>query len=348
MNINMDDTESNGSSLLALTLFGFLSMIFAEVFSGSSPLWFLSVWGWTVTLPLYWAHAVFLLNLAVRYKRTSLRALYLWGVIFGLYESWITKVLWAGYIGESPQIGTFLGFAVGEFMVIGLFWHAVFSFIVPILVFEIIVFSINKDPSTVLSSHFPALLRRRRNIIVLYLVMLIGSLFITMGLAQNLSAISLAILGNGLLLAVLIHFTRKRKSTSIHSLILGKTGMNITIIYLVGLYIITFLFLLPWRRASLETMLLTLSFYLVVINLITLSPRDKESTEPSQDSILNLNQVKKAFLVFVLLAVAWSLFREVGFLLGTLSYIGMLILGPSIFVLVILSIARYHLRHKEA
>jgi hypothetical protein len=344
----MNEVESKGSSLLALTLFGFLSMIFAEVFSGSSPLWFLSIWGWSVTLPLYWAHAVLLLNLAVRYKRTSLTPLYLWGVIFGLYESWITKVLWAGYIGESPQFGTFLGFAVGEFMVIGLFWHAVFSFIVPIFIFEIIVYSINRDHSAILSSHIPALLQRRRNIAILYLVMFIGSLFITMGLARDLFSISMAILGNGLLLAVLIHFTRKRKSTGIHSLILGRTGMNITGIYLVGLYIITFVYLLPWRRASLETMLLTLSFYLVVFNLIALSPKDRSDTEPVQGSILEFNQVKRAFIVLVVLVVAWSLFGELGLLLGTLSYIGMLILGPAIFVLVVLRIARHRLRHKDA
>jgi hypothetical protein len=341
----MNAEETKGSNLLALTLFGFLSMIFAEVFSGSSPLWFLSIWGWIVTLPLYWAHAVLLLNLAIRYQRSSLTPLYLWGVIFGLYESWITKVLWAGYIGETPQFGTFLGFAIGEFMVIGLFWHAVFSFIVPIFVFEIIVYSINSDSSSILSSHIPALLHRRRNSIILYAVMFIGSLFITMGLTHDLLSVSIAILGNGLFILTLIHFTRKRQSVSIKSLILGRKGMSIIIVYLLGLYAITFVFLLPERIATLETMLLTLSFYLVVINLIVLSPKDKIYNEPIQGRVLEFGQLKRAFFVFAFLAVIWVLLGEISLLLGTLSYIGMLLLGPTLFMLAVLKIAKYHLHH---
>ena len=110
----LEEGTKKGTSIMAVILFGFLSMIFAEAFSGASPLWFLTAWGWFVTLPLYWAHAILLINLALRYERTSLTQLYLWGIIFGLYESWITKVIWAGYMGDVPAFGTFLGFAVPD------------------------------------------------------------------------------------------------------------------------------------------------------------------------------------------------------------------------------------------
>jgi hypothetical protein len=81
------------ANILAIILFGILCMVFGEVFSGASPLWFLRAWDWFVTFPLYWAQALLLINLALRYERTSITQLYLWGIIFGLYESWITKVI---------------------------------------------------------------------------------------------------------------------------------------------------------------------------------------------------------------------------------------------------------------
>ncbi|MHA1615039.1 MAG: hypothetical protein ACTSYJ_09355, partial [Candidatus Thorarchaeota archaeon] len=172
-----EEGAKKGSSLLAIFLFGFLSMIFAEVFSGASPLWFLGIWGWFVTLPLYWAHALLLLNLAMKYERTSLTQLYLWGVIFGLYEGWMTKVIWAGYMGDIPAYGVFLGFAVGEFFVIALFWHALFSFIIPILVFQIIVQATNKgEAGSIHTSHLGVISRRKRNYVLLGIIIVAGSL----------------------------------------------------------------------------------------------------------------------------------------------------------------------------
>jgi len=100
-----------GKAALIL-LAGTLTMFFAEVCSGASVMWFVTGWAWLLTFWLYLSHFVLLINLALRFKRTSLTSLYLWGVLFGLYESWITKVAWAGYIGGQPILGTVLGFAV--------------------------------------------------------------------------------------------------------------------------------------------------------------------------------------------------------------------------------------------
>ena len=166
--------------MLAIIIFGFISMIFSQVFTGTSPLWFLGASDWFVALPLYWAHALLLLNLAMRYERTSLTQLYLWGVIFGLFEGWITKVIWAGYVGRVPIIGTFLGFAAGEFLVIALFWHAFYSFIVPILVFQIIVQGTNKgDAGAIHTSHLRVISRSTPSKILLGIFTVISSILIT-------------------------------------------------------------------------------------------------------------------------------------------------------------------------
>ena len=147
----MVQNNSKQARFLPLLLLGILSMVFAEVFSGSSPLWFLDPFTIILAFFLYWGHILFFLNLALKCNRTSMTHLYLWGILFGLYESWITKVVWAGYIEEpGPGWGSFLGFAVAEFMIIGLFWHAIFSFIVPILAYEILVISTNLEDSETL------------------------------------------------------------------------------------------------------------------------------------------------------------------------------------------------------
>ena len=85
--------QRNSGVLAARLLIGLIVLICAEVFSGASlqiGLW--HPWTWIVTYWLYLAHFFFFTTLAVRTGRTSLWSLYLWGVLYGLYESWITKV----------------------------------------------------------------------------------------------------------------------------------------------------------------------------------------------------------------------------------------------------------------
>ena len=81
-----------------LVFAGFLSFVTAEVFAGSSPSWPLNPFAWLLTVPLYGTHFLLLAHLAVATRRTSWSALYLFGVIFGFYETWITKVIWHGYV----------------------------------------------------------------------------------------------------------------------------------------------------------------------------------------------------------------------------------------------------------
>ncbi len=338
-----EEGTKKGSSLLAIVLFGFLSMIFAEMFSGSAPLWFLGAWGWFVALPLYWAHALLLLNLAMKYERTSLTQLYLWGVIFGLYEGWITKVIWAGYMGEVPAFGTFLGFAIGEFLVIALFWHALFSFIIPILVFQIIIQATNKgEAGSIHTSHLRVISSGTRNKIILGIITLAGSLLITMGL----NADSLAILFAGginfvyIFLLSLIATSWNKRPLDLESLRLGDRGMSIIVVYLIILYAITFLMLLPERIPGIETILLTIAFYIFVIALIFLSPRDNRKTIELPEGILNFGQITWAFIMLIMLAVTWALIPGIALILGTLFYLGMLYLGPILFFLAVVNVLR--------
>ncbi len=345
-----EEGAKKGSSLLAIFLFGFLSMIFAEVFSGASPLWFLGIWGWFVTLPLYWAHALLLLNLAMKYERTSLTQLYLWGVIFGLYEGWMTKVIWAGYMGDIPAFGIFLGFAVGEFFVIALFWHALFSFIIPILVFQIIVQATNKgEAGSIHTSHLRVISRRKRNYVILGIIIITGSLFLMMGLNADSFSILIAGIINLAYIVLLgwLVTSWNRKPLDLESLRLGKTGLSITIIYLFALYLFTFFSLFPERIPALGTILLTIAFYGFVITLIFVSPRDNRKTIELPEGIFNFGHIRWVLILFFMLAISWAMIAAVSLILATLFYLGMIFLGPILFFLAVVSVIRKALANRK-
>ena len=338
-----EEGTAKGSSILAIVLFGILSMIFGEVFSGSDPLWFFGAWGWFVSLPLYGTHALLLLNLAMRYERTSLTQLYLWGVLFGLYEGWITKVIWAGYMGDVPAFGTFLGFAIGEFMIIALFWHAVFSFIIPILVFQIIVQGTNKgDAYPIHTSHLKVISKGMGNKILLGIVIVTGSFFITMGLSAN----SLAIIFSGGVNFVYIYILGwivikwNKKPLSLDSLRLGERGISMIVVYLIALYGIMFLTLLPERIPSVGTILLTIAFYIIVITLIFLTPRDTRKTIELPSGILNFGDLTWALIMLIMLAITLAMVSIVALLVGSLFYLGMVFLGPILFFLAVVNVFR--------
>jgi hypothetical protein len=128
-------SQPNSEIVFPRLLIGLIVLICAEVFSGASlqiGLW--HPWTWMMTYWLYFAHFFFFTTLAVRTGRTSLWSLYLWGVLYGLYESWITKVIWYGYGGDGKFVLGRIGpFGFGEISMAFLF-HPVMSFLLPLAV----------------------------------------------------------------------------------------------------------------------------------------------------------------------------------------------------------------------
>ncbi len=118
---------------LAWVVLGALSTIFAEVVSGADMFPFFHPWGLLVTTPLYTLHILVLGYVVFRAPRLNLSVLFLAGVIFGLYEAYITKMLW------NPEWGALLkvaGAAPVEILVLAFWWHPWMSFITPLLVGE--------------------------------------------------------------------------------------------------------------------------------------------------------------------------------------------------------------------
>jgi len=112
---------------LILTVF---SVFFAEVVSGSYPMPFTDAWGLFMVLPLYGLH---LLVLAALVKsRPRLTTLFLAGALFGMYEAYITKVLWSPTWGTEFAALTWGGIYVVQIAILVLFWHPLMAFMLPL------------------------------------------------------------------------------------------------------------------------------------------------------------------------------------------------------------------------
>ena len=121
---------------ILLLLLSVTSVFFAEVISGSMKYPLYDAWGIFIVIPLYGLHTIVLLYIIKKYlgNRTVMFAtLYFAGAIFGLYEAYLTKVLWVGLGPDNPFI---FEIAWMDFVVLVFLWHPLFAFIIPALVFE--------------------------------------------------------------------------------------------------------------------------------------------------------------------------------------------------------------------
>ena len=119
-------------------ILGSLSVAFAEVVSSSTsfpliqlePPYF-NAWGIFVVFPLYTLHVLVLSSLIFRRGRVSFATLFLAGAILGLYEAYITKVIWTPTWGDAHIfVG---GIAVVQTVILVLFWHPMMSFMLPVI-----------------------------------------------------------------------------------------------------------------------------------------------------------------------------------------------------------------------
>jgi hypothetical protein len=260
-------------------------------------------------------------------------------VLFGLYESWVTKVVWAGYIGQTPGWGTVLGFAVAEVPVIVFFWHPVMSFIVPVLIFQIVAASTSggRDAAqVVLPSHIRYLKRSKRSSILFGIVFVGGAAFLTANSFLNVLAAGLTAVVSLLMIVLVTELTKRRYRgrMSIHSLKLGGRGFAVTTLYVLLLYIVTFPFLRPEAIPGSTTILLTLCLYAFVAMLILIDPaRDEISiAHTSAFRMITLKYIEYSFGLLTLLIVIMCLVSVIDSIVVTALYLTIMIVGPVLFI----------------
>lgn len=307
---------------VAILLFGVLSMLFAEVFSGSSTLWFVTPWGIFLTLSLYLGHALFFFNVAVRTNRTSPRQLYFFGMMFGLYEALITKVLWYGYPGSTgPMIGYFFGIAWGEFLTLVLFWHPVMSFLVPVFVYELL-------SGDIIPSHQRFLQKNWRTILLALVLVLMGAVFQSNGAKYNV-LVSLGSLGGTILIVLVLHRLTLQKNLA--SLTLGKTGLAGVVVFLVVLYAFSTVSFFPERLPS--TMLpyiLIFLWYLVAIGLLWIDRFTPDDVSVKQN-IFSVQDLRMLVVLLLSATVVFSLVPQLSIVVLTVLFVSLIGIGIILF-----------------
>ena len=324
--------------VFARILIGLIVLICAEVFSGASlrvGLW--HPWTLLVTYWLYFAHFFFFATLAVRTGRTSLSALYLWGVLFGLYESWITKVIWCGYNADGKFAMGHIGpYGFSEISMVFIF-HPVVSFILPLAVTCLLCPSLRR--------WFPELAwftgkTRGARIVQGYLVFSFAPVMaMNSGGLINLAAnLAVAII----LLLVLLRLARPALSAPDGRRIVafGRRGFAGLCIYLALLYGVAYFAIHPEARPSVGVQLFTFVFYGLAIAGLWLHRKREplpDASAPPEKRELRL--VTVLFSVLLALALALSPFgRQPAFFAPiALNFVIWTLLG---FVLTALSLAK--------
>jgi hypothetical protein len=337
--IKTPEVISSGSSrirvLFARLLIGWIVILFAEVFSGASlrpGLW--NPWTLLVTYWLYFAHFFFLATLAVRTGRTSLSSLYLWGVLFGLYESWITKVVWSGYGGD----GTFALGRLGPYgfseISMAFFYHPVVSFILPLAVACLLCPSLRR--------WFPELAwltgkNRGARILQIYLVITFAAVMGMnsggpVNLALNLAVVILILVG-------LQRLARPALDASDGQSIVAfsRWGFFALCVYLPLLYGVSYFAIRPERLPSTGVQLFTFVFYaLAVAGLRLHRRREPLGADRAPMEKRELRLAGGLFLIVLVIAFAISilglnpvlqLFLAVNFIGWTLSGFGLAVLS---------------------
>lgn len=126
----MTDQPSRSARLGFWLLLGMLSTAFAEVTVSSQVAPFFTLEGWVLVVPVYLLHILVLgYFVAVRFRPT-VALVWTGGILFGMYEFVITKVIWNPPWTSHPSMVA--GVALPEFVVLALFYHAFFAFLVPL------------------------------------------------------------------------------------------------------------------------------------------------------------------------------------------------------------------------
>jgi hypothetical protein len=285
-------------------LVGLIVLICAEVFSGASlgaGLW--NPWTLLVTYWLYFAHFFLFTTLAVRTGRTSLSCLYLWGVLFGLYESWITKVIWSGYNADGKFAMGHIGpYGFSEISMVFIF-HPVASFILPLAVTCLLC-----PPLRCLFPELAWFTKKTRGarMVQIYLVISFAPVMaMNSGGPLNLAAnLVLAIIG----LYVLFWLSRPVLSANDGGRIVafGRWGFTGLCVYLALLYGVGYVALRPGARPSVVVQLFTFVFYGLAIAGLWLhrkrEPLPAFVAPPVEKREVHL--VRNLFLVVLALALA--------------------------------------------
>lgn len=131
-----------------------LSTFCAEVTCGNEPFAFFGLGKWMLMVSLYGLHVLILGSIFYHRSKRSFALIYVLGMFFGMYEAYVTKMIWNP---DAYEVIRFADIAVIEFSLLVFFWHAFMAFIFPLMLAEIMV-----SPGRDLWEVMPEFIRSRR------------------------------------------------------------------------------------------------------------------------------------------------------------------------------------------
>lgn len=253
-------------------------------------------------------------------------------MLFALYESWVTKVLWAGYPGEDGFIlGTFLGHGIHEFIVLVPYFHTVVAFLFP-LAMTAALFPQTADEIGLKGTFWSKSLSYK----ILFWFTFTALAF---GPPQQFQSIFHALLHwVPTLLLAYWGFKSTERLIKAHpgtppKLELSKKGTVTTGIIIALTYVLTYFLLLPERIPSAGVQMVTIAIYLMIIAMIYKRQRPERTGEYDTPPT-----PRRAFLWLVLMSMATTIIfllrlvmPEVIFGTAAIGFLLMMVTGICLF-----------------
>jgi hypothetical protein len=229
-------------------------------------------------------------------------------VLFGLYESWITKVIWHGYGGDGQFVLGKIGpYGYSEISMVFLF-HPLMSFLLPLVVACLLCPPLRR--------FFPDLAwltgmnRGARAVRIYFVIAFAPIVAMNSGGPKNLALNVALVLGSWLLLSRLAR--PGLDAADAPSIVFFRRGGFIGLcLYLAMLYGLTYFFLRPEGLPSIPVQLLTFVFYaLAVAGLWLHLPRSPLAESAAAVDDRELKRVVAPFVFLLVLGFALSFLKR--------------------------------------
>ena len=212
-------------------ILGAFSTFFAEVIAGSSRFPFFTPWGILMVFPLYLLHTLFFFSIVFSYGKPTLGSLYAAGLLFGMYEAYLTKVVWTSYSADGPMLSVG-GIAIFETLLLVLFWHSILAFMLPLLIGETYLTKSNE-----IAGLLPEWVRKRGRLLFI-LLLIWGGLFTSVN-SPSLPISILSTFSSGVVLLLLMVLWKKTggDNYSMRELLPGRKACKVITIFLILMYV---------------------------------------------------------------------------------------------------------------
>jgi hypothetical protein len=291
-------------------ILGSFSVFFAEVISGSEIFPFTKLTGW-------------------------LYALFPAGALFGLYEAYITKVLWSPTWGGLPfYVG---GVAVVETALLVLFWHSFLAFIVPLFVAETALTS-SREMFAYAPGWAKRLLTSSRAQMMGYALAVCSGLFSSQGAPTVLHALASGVISSVFLMALMrLWMRREGTGFSFRDLLPGPKGFRVLVALLLLDYLALGIILRPEALPGIgaqATIWVLYAFFGILLYLAV--RRSRETDLPEMPYELGLSS--RRWFILTVLFIAGAFFGKLtglGFIFVLASWFAATAFGVVMLVLTI-------------